>query len=257
MKRYLMTFMAFLVFIPVGYSQDTILTIIGEKVSASTDMPVQQPTLMVDTLVDVGFIDHTGKKVDTMFMVKIIDPIDSATYKVLEVIRGDLKKDTIHFIFHDKHHVASSNHVLLFLEKGDLGYILTRQPIEVYMTKDKRWASPYITEMEKYPRMPFQKTGFNPELVFDISMYDDEYIKKHYPSPYYKIKKDKAIAVQGIYAKELLTWVHSKHSVTMVLIEGISMSVLENRPSIEPFKQVRLRQENLSGDQTPEELLPP
>jgi hypothetical protein len=39
-------------------------------------------------------------------------------------------------------------------------------------------------------------------------MYDDEYIKKHYPSPYYKIKKDKAIAVQGVYAEELssLNW---------------------------------------------------
>jgi hypothetical protein len=203
MKRYLMTFMAFLVFIPVGYSQDTVLTIVGKKVSASTDMPVQQPTLMVDTLTGVGFIDHTGKKVDTMFMVKIIDPIDSATYKVLEVIRGDFKRDTIHFIFYDKHHVASSNHVLLSLDKGDLGYVLTREPIGVYRTTDKRWASPYITEMGKGARMPLQKIGFKPELVFDVGVYDDAYIKKHYPSPYYKIRKGKAIAVQGIYAEEL------------------------------------------------------
>jgi hypothetical protein len=40
---------------------------------------------------------------------------------------------------------------------------------------------------------------FEKELSFDIGTYSDEYIKKHYPSPYFEIKENRAIAVYGHY----------------------------------------------------------
>jgi hypothetical protein len=88
MRKYLMTFKTFFIFISVGYSQSTILTVVGKKVSVSIAKPVT--TSPVDT---VTF--YTGEKVDTVITVKFIDPVDRATYKVMELISGDFKKDTL------------------------------------------------------------------------------------------------------------------------------------------------------------------
>jgi hypothetical protein len=207
MGKYLITFMTFFIFTLAGYSQSTILTIVGKKVSVSRGTPVTVP--FADTVTNLGFTNpFTGEKVDTAVVVKFIDPRYTAVYKITELISGDFDKDTICFAIRNGNLLDSSNDVLLIFGKGKTGHFLKRPPIEVYPTKDNCWASPYITEMEPYPQLKPRKTGFKPELVFDVGMYDDEYVKKHYPSPYYKIKKDKAIAVQGVYAEELsnLNW---------------------------------------------------
>jgi hypothetical protein len=198
MKKYLMTVTVFFIFTLVGYSQDTMLAIVGKKVSVSKH-PVTAP-MKIDTLVNT--VTDRGKIIDTILILHMIEHITKASYKVSELICGDLKKDTVTFVFHYTDHVSSSNDMLLFLSKNDEDYILKRKPVEVYKTVNNRWACLYTTEMDKYSQIKFQKLRFKPELAFDISMYNDEYIKKHYPSPYYKIKKYKAVAVQGIYADE-------------------------------------------------------
>jgi hypothetical protein len=203
MKKYLMLVLIFLIFGSLVYSQKTLI-IIGEKISASIATVPISYTPIFDTLTNVGFMDPSGKKIDTFFIVKVIAHVNRAVYKVLEVVKGDFKNDTVKFIFSDKNHVSSSKNVLLFLSKtGNHSYVLKQQPVEVYITKDNRWACPYTVEIDKYSQIKFQKLKFKSKLVFDVSMYDDEYIKKHYPSPYYKIKKNKAFAVQGIYVDEL------------------------------------------------------
>jgi hypothetical protein len=199
MKKCLMTII-FLTSILLGYSQDTMLAIIGKKVSVST--PPSSMPLIIDTLINTGFIDR-GKKIDTILIIKIIDNINKATYKVSKLIKGNFEKDTVTFIFHDRNHVSSSNDVLLLLDKNNTHYVLKKQPIEVYNDKDNRWVFLYTAETNKYYQK-FQKVKFKPELVFDVSMYNDEYIKKHYPSPYYKISKNKAFAVQGAYVEEFI-----------------------------------------------------
>jgi hypothetical protein len=202
MKGYLITLMTFFVFFVNGYGQDTILMIVGKKISATTDRP--PIPLKIDTLFNIP-ID--GKIIDTVLILELVDPINIAVYKVLKVIDGDFREDTIKFVYHNKSHIVSLNNVLLLLHKSHSSkYILKRQPVEIYKTKDNQWASPvgtYIAEIGKYPQPKPQKMRFDPKLVFDVGIYDKEYIKEHYPLPYYKIKKNKAFAVQGIYVEDL------------------------------------------------------
>jgi hypothetical protein len=183
------------------------LTVVGKRISVSAGT-VYPASSLVDTVTNFGgFIDsYTKKQVDTVLIVKIIDPVKRAAYKISEVIKGEFEKDTVNFIYRDRNHVSSSKDVLLFLDKtGNSNYVLKQPPVEVYGTKDNRWASPYIVEMDKYSRINFRKVKFKPVPVFDVGGYGDEYVKKHYPSPHYRIKKGKAFAVQGIYAEELST----------------------------------------------------
>jgi hypothetical protein len=84
---------------------------------------------------------------------------------------------------------------------------------DVYKTKDNRWASPYawlayylckFREDCVLPVKP-QKILFEKEVSFDLSVYSDmEYIKRRYPSPYFDIKDNRAIAVYGHYLEDLL-----------------------------------------------------
>jgi hypothetical protein len=203
-KKYLILIITFHIFTSIVYSQNTTLTIVGKKISVSeTIYPVSS---LIDTVTNFGeFIDpYTKEKVDTILIVKIIDPVQRAIYTVSEVVIGEFKKDTINFIYHDRKHIFSSKNVLLFFRKAGQEYILKQQAVEVYKTRDNHWACLYSTEMiNKYPQIKFQKMKFKPKLFFDVSMYDDEYVKKHYPSPYYKVKKQKAYAIQGVYAEKL------------------------------------------------------
>jgi hypothetical protein len=205
MKKYLIILITFQLFTSIVYSQDSTLVIVGQKVSVSDIVynPIVDTLTNFDKIIDT----YTKKEVDTIIILRIDDRADNsvnkAIYKVLEVVRGEFKKDVINFTYIDRRHISSSNEILLVFHKWGQNYFLKQQPVEVYKTKDNRWACPYIAEIDKYPQIKLQKLRFKPKLVFDVSMYDDEYIKKHYPSPYYKIKKNKAFAVQGIYAEEL------------------------------------------------------
>jgi hypothetical protein len=261
MKRiYFLTLITFFNFFPVGYSQNTILAIVGEKISVS---PKRSPTpLQMDT-----FIIDGKERIDTVLLLKLFDPVDIAVYKVSKLIIGDFKEDTISFVFHNRNHIASSNNVLLLLDKPNTlkHYILKKQPVEVYKTDDNRWASPYIAEISKHSQIKPQKIRFDPELVFDVSIYDDEYIKKHYPAPYYKIKKNKVFAVQGIYAEELAA-LACPNKLSENGNQGLGQkmkicpefnSATESGTEVELFNNAKPWRDDLSESDTPKGLLPP
>src|SRR5262249_36197486 len=100
-------------------------------------------------------------------------------------------------------------YVLLFVSNynGKL-YHEKYQYFDVYKTKNGRWANSY--KVEDYKHEFNKNTKVKPELInfvkevsYNIKGFSKEDIKYLFPSPYFKILGDKAIAVWGNYAEQL------------------------------------------------------
>jgi hypothetical protein len=177
-------------FIIFGYSQKKqLLVFVGEKIE-----------FMKDTVVDT---ENIGP--DDYIVV----------YKIVKLLSGKPEKDTVSCYTADEWEtppeLTKYANALVFLAQLTDGYYCLYY-FDVYRTKDNRWASPsyyckegyeylYKERMDKPQRVPFEN-----ELSFDISKYSDEYIKKHYPSPYFEIRENRAIAVYGHYLDDLLKY---------------------------------------------------
>lgn len=204
---------------PHGHCQtNDLVAFIGECVSISKTKTSQ---VKVDTLSGLG-IDTVYSIADKEYKLKtdtimIVGPTilqkDVAKYKVLEVYEGNLDLDTISFFVfnnNDIEHLSNHNQVLLFLIKKNGAYhLLDNQLINVFPTKNNRWASPYSFEDYKTFRTintdikPY-KVNFKERPVYNLDKYTNSYIKKHYPSPYFIVNQNKAIAVYGNYVEELI-----------------------------------------------------
>jgi hypothetical protein len=138
-----------------------------------------------------------------------------AKYKILKNVYGDLKMDTIEFKAYDHFGTPDFSrykYVLLYIAKhGGEFYQFRHEYSALYKTKDNRWAGTYSPDYF-YPNNPYAQNtkikpeiiNFEPEVVIDIKNYSNDEKKKWFPEPYFRIKKDKAIAIYGNYIEDLV-----------------------------------------------------
>lgn len=157
-----------------------LLVIVGEKVS-------------------VNVLPHEGGSLDGKFL---------ATYIIKELVCGKYSRDTISFIAYDHYGYpgfSDYKNAMLFLSDYDsVIYHQKYQFFDVYKTKDGRWASSYQTDdywrSSEVKPVPIE---FTEEVSYNITGGKKKLIKQYYPEPYFRLTKEKAIAVWGNYVPEL------------------------------------------------------
>jgi hypothetical protein len=170
-------------------SEEKLLAFIGERISVKT-LPIRENLM------------------ETKFL---------AEYKILEKLCGHYKGDTIKFEIVNwivDTSFKKNKHILVFLVKNKAenedywmrGYLY----FDLFKTKDGEWASPYPSEyysddvsLETTTIRP-RKIAFVQEVSFDLDGMDKMEVTRRFPEPYYKIQNNKALAVYGNYAGELL-----------------------------------------------------
>ena len=201
-KYYLISLIILIVFAYNGHCQ--VFGLVGKKMSVSDNLVTEE--YLKSIKVDSGdFLFHEDN-----YRIHC---------KIIELYYGDYKKDTITFETATIHNIKPYENLLLFLLKlrvnGEYHQIY-QLPIGVYKTREKRWASPYIEDMRRYPKLKPQKIFFEQEVSYDIGNYSVEYIKKHYPTPYYEIRENKAVAIYGIDAEDLAIAIKEKYDASML-----------------------------------------
>lgn len=215
-------FFALILFIcslmPSHCQTNNLVVLVGENVSFSR---IEVPYIKIDTLSGLGIdtvftIGKHKKKVTTdtvFFMRPRSKQVDVATYKILELFQGNIKEKKISFLVpckNDKTYLINHNYVLLFLIKKNGEYhLLKNQLTDVFLTKSNRWASPYSYEFYKsFDKCQIgikpHKIKFKEKPIYDLNNYTFESIANYYPSPYYMINNNKAIAIYGNYAEDLI-----------------------------------------------------
>jgi hypothetical protein len=162
-----------------------------------------------------------GEKIEVTGIKNPIDtsevPFDGATratYKIIQKVFGDLKKDTIVFEAFDHYGIpafSTYRYALLFVSayKGKL-YHEKYQFFDVYKTTNGRWASSYKARDYHHPynkntTVKPEPIPFAEEVSYDIRYAGRDATAELYPAPYYRIEGNKAIAVWGNYIEELFT----------------------------------------------------
>ncbi|MEL1244118.1 hypothetical protein AAEO56_07600 [Flavobacterium sp. DGU11] len=138
-------------------------------------------------------------------------PEYDAVYNVLKNVYGDYANDTINFTFYENyghHDLEKYNTVLLYLA-DNCGELVSVQGefSDVYQTTDGRWAAPYRLSDKLAvgsATVKPEKIDFAKPLEYDIKNTSREWIEQMYPAPYYEVRGDKAIAIYGNYAEDLV-----------------------------------------------------
>lgn len=172
---------------------------------AAPDNCMENPNVEGKLLVIVGekvsikVMPQEGGSLDGKFL---------ATYIIKELVCGKYSRDTISFIAYDHYgYPGFSNYknAMLFLSDYDsVIYHQKYQFFDMYKTKDGRWASSYQTD--DYWRSSGVKPvpiEFAEEVSYNIAGGKKKLIKQYYPEPYFRLTKEKAIAVWGNYIPEL------------------------------------------------------
>jgi hypothetical protein len=160
-----------------------------------------------------------GKKIEVVgFKQKLdsneiaFDAAFKAKYEIVQNLFGHYTKDTIEFEAYDhygKPAFSQYDYVLLFVSNynGKL-YHEKYQYFDVYKAKNGRWASSY--KIGDYGHPYNKNTPVKPELInfvnqvtYKLPSRNKEEIERIYPTPYYRIDNDKAIAIWGNYIEEL------------------------------------------------------
>jgi hypothetical protein len=135
-----------------------------------------------------------------------------AKYKILENIYGGYSKDTITFMAFDhygKPPFLDYKYVMLFVSEH-CGQLIHEkyQYFDVYPTADGRWArpgDPYRFDTKQPKLFKVQKLKFKEHLSFDISNEYESVIAEKYPKPYFKITRNKAYPLTGVYSDALFS----------------------------------------------------
>jgi hypothetical protein len=193
--------------------KDSLYVFVGEKVEVSE---VSYPSLTnsIDTLIENG--DTTYRKLVSLNM----DSKFLARYKVRQVLYGSYASDTIEFVAYDHYGTPAFSKyqtVLLYVQNYNGRLVHQKyQYADVYKTKSGRWASTYKAEDYKHEfnqttTVKPEKIDFLEKVAYDIKGRGKQNIEEWFPSPFYKIKRNKAIAVYGNYVEELFEL--KKHGV--------------------------------------------
>lgn len=185
--------------------KDSLLVFIGEKIEVKY-LPEEKEESPVEMRIkdkDTTYIRRVSVSMDSKYVAK---------YKILQLINGLYKRDTIVFFVFDHYgEPAFSKHktVLLFVSyyKGKL-YHEKYQYFDLYLTKRNKWASPYPSRIYNHPfkdeiTVKSEKIRFKEEVSFPIDKLSSADIQVWFPKPYYEIKNGKAIAIYGNYVNDL------------------------------------------------------
>lgn len=185
--------------------KDSLFVFVGEKIEVKK-IPRQRVIEHVDTIITNG--DTTYRKSEFIRM----DDKYLAKYKVLQQVYGSFASDTIEFVSYDHYGVPAFSKyktVLLYVSNYNGKLIQEKyQFSDVYETKNGRWASGYRTgdykeDFNKNSTVKPEVTKFKKQISYSIKGRAKEDIADWFPSPYYKIKGNKAIVVYGNYVEEL------------------------------------------------------
>lgn len=207
MIRLLISLTLFLTFnYTLGQSRkDSLIVFVGEIMEVKYS-PEERKEELVDTVI------RNGEKAAMKTVSISMDSRYVAKYRILKVIFGTYKADTIEFIAFDHYgQPAFSEYktVLLYVSNfnGEL-YHEKYMYSGVYQTIDGRWAGPY--ESQDYNHENNKNTTVKPEPIafkepvsFDLKNLDKGSIKRFYPEPYFRIEKGRAYPIMGNYVQEL------------------------------------------------------
>lgn len=128
--------------------KDSLLVFIGEEIEVKYS-PEEKKESPVDTIIDgtdTSYVRHVSVSMDSRYLAK---------YKVLRLISGSYKQDTIEFIAFDHYgEPAFSKYkiVLLFVSSyKDKLYHEKYQYFDLYLTTENKWASPYSSGDYNHP----------------------------------------------------------------------------------------------------------
>jgi hypothetical protein len=185
--------------------KDSLLVFIGEKIDVKYS-PEEKKEFPVDTIIegnDTSYVRPVSVSMDSRYI---------ARYKIIQLINGSYKQDTIEFFVFDHYgEPAFSKYqtVLLFVSyhEGKL-YHEKYQYFDLYLTTDNRWASPYSSRDYNHPfkeniTVKPERISFKQEISFPVDKFSADDIKTWFPKPYYDIKNGKAIAIYGNYVDDL------------------------------------------------------
>ncbi|MBC7571150.1 MAG: hypothetical protein H7319_15635 [Spirosoma sp.] len=208
MKTTTITILTLLISLTSVFGQtpkDSLLVFIGEKIEVKYS-PEEKKESPVDTIIegnDTSYVRHVSVSMDSRYIAK---------YKILQLINGSYKQDTIEFFVFDHYgEPAFSKYqtVLLFVSyyNGKL-YHEKYQYFDLYLTTDNKWASPYSSGDYNHPfkdkiTVKPERIAFKEEISFPVDKYSSDDIKTWFPKPYYDIKNGKAIVIYGNYVDDL------------------------------------------------------
>ena len=208
MKTTSLTILTLLLSLANAFGQthrDSLIVFVGEiiEVKYSPEEKKEEP---IDTIIegaDTSYFRHVSISMDSRYVAK---------YKILQLIHGTYKTDTIEFLAFDhygKPGFSKYKNVLLFvsIDNGKL-YHVKYQYFPLYLDKNGKWASPYPSGDYNHPfkdsiTVKPQIIEFVNEVSFPIDKLPKDEIKSWYPKPFYTIKNKRAIAVYGNYVNEL------------------------------------------------------
>ena len=208
MKTTTITFLTILISLTSVFGQtrkDSLIVFVGEKIEVKYS-PEEKKESPVDTIIE-------GK--DTLYMTHVSVSMDSryvARYKILQLVHGSFKQDTIEFTAYDHYgepEFSKYQTALLFVSysKGKL-YHQKYQYFDLYLTTEKKWASPYPSgdynhSFKDSITVKPEKIRFKDIVSFPLDNYSQDEIQTWFPKPYYEIKKGRAIAIYGNYVDDL------------------------------------------------------
>lgn len=177
--------------------KDSLIVFVGEKIEVKY---MKRP--LTETVIE-GDDTATYVRIDREYLAK---------YKILQLIHGLYKSDTIEFSVYDHYGIPAFSKyktVLLFVseDEGKL-YHEKYQYFDLYMTKSGRWASPYSSgdynhSFKDSITVKPEKIPFTCKVFYSVKNMPANEIKKWFPEPFYSIEKKRAIAIYGNYVEDL------------------------------------------------------
>jgi hypothetical protein len=180
-------------------NKDSLYVFVGERISVNQFIPG-------DTIISRNKDSSVTKRI-------YMDEAFKAKYKVLKNVFHQLNQDTVEFEAYDhygKPPFANYKYVLLFITKsnGKL-YHEKYMYFEVYKTSDGKWASacdPDCTRFnEDYEKVKSiaMDIQFEKSVDFKLAKISSQNVELYYNAPNFRIERDKAIPIKGVYAEDL------------------------------------------------------
>jgi hypothetical protein len=185
--------------------KDSLLVFVGEKIEVR-EIPQERVIEHIDTIIkegDTTYRESVSLSMDGKFLAK---------YKVLQQVYGLFSSDTIEFVAYDHYGTpAFSKYKTVLLYVSNYNDVLIHEKYQfadVYKTNNGRWASGYRVgdyehDFNKNTTIKPEPIKFEKEVSYNLKGRTKKDIAEWFPSPYYKIKGNKAIAVYGNYVEEL------------------------------------------------------
>jgi hypothetical protein len=172
---------------------------VGEKIELK-DVPAKDYETTDTTIENNEKVVHHSVIMDNVFLAK---------YKVLKVVRGEYRSDTIEFTVFDHYGIPAFSKyqtVLLLVNREENKYYHEKYKfVDVYKTKNGKWATSgdHYKFIDDDSEIKPYKINVDPTVFYDLKKYDKSRIDKFFPRKYFKIKDQKAYPLKGVYIDDL------------------------------------------------------